>query len=134
MVSRIYVEKRDGFDGEARALSHELRHMLGISSLTGLRIINRYDVEGISEELFEQCVPIVFSEPQTDRATREMPEVAEGARVFAVESLPGQFEMRDASAAECIQLVSQGERPTVRNAKGDVVLFDVGCRQRFSAS
>ena len=117
MVSRIYVEKRDGFDGEARALSHELRHMLGISSLTGLRIINRYDVEGISEELFEQCVPIVFSEPQTDRATREMPEVAEGARVFAVESLPGQFDMRDASAAECIQLVSQGERPTVRNAK-----------------
>ena len=117
MVSRIYVEKRDGFDGEARALSHELRHMLGISSLTGLRIINRYDVEGISEELFEQCVPVVFSEPQTDRATREMPEVAEGARVFAVESLPGQFDMRDASAAECIQLVSQGERPTVRNAK-----------------
>ena len=117
MVSRIYVEKRDGFDGEARALSHELRHMLGISSLTDLRIINRYDVEGISEELFEQCVPVVFSEPQTDRATREMPEVAEGARVFAVESLPGQFDMRDASAAECIQLVSQGERPTVRNAK-----------------
>ena len=117
MVSRIYVEKRDGFDGEARALSHELRHMLGSSSLTGLRIINRYDVEGISEELFEQCVPVVFSEPQTDRATREMPEVAEGARVFAVESLPGQFDMRDASAAECIQLVSQGERPTVRNAK-----------------
>ena len=117
MVWRIYVEKREGFDGEARALSHELRHMLGIGSLTGLRLINRYDVEGISEELFEQCIPTVFSEPQTDLATREMPEVAKGATVFAVESLPGQFDMRDASAAECIQLISQGERPVVRNAK-----------------
>jgi phosphoribosylformylglycinamidine synthase len=117
MVWRIYVEKREGFDGEAKALSHELRHMLGISSLTRLRLINRYDVEGISEELFESCVPTVFSEPQTDRATREMPEVAPNSIVFAVESLPGQFDMRDASAAECIQLISQGERPTVRNAK-----------------
>ncbi len=79
-------------------------------------------------------MPVVFSEPQTDRATREMPEVAEGARVFAVESLPGQFDMRDASAAECIQLVSQGERPTVRNAKvyvleGDYVINPVEARE-----
>ncbi|MGL5172420.1 MAG: phosphoribosylformylglycinamidine synthase, partial [Olsenella sp.] len=117
MVSRVFVEKKDGFDGEAKALSHELRHMLGIEGLANLRLINRYDVEGISEELFDTCVPTVFSEPQTDNATREMPAVSEGDVVFAVESLPGQFDQRADSASECVQLISQGERPTVRSAK-----------------
>ena len=117
MVSRIYVEKKPGFDGEARALERELRTLLGIDALAGLRLINRYDVEGISEELFEACVPTVFSEPQTDRATTSMPPTAPDAVVFAVEFLPGQFDQRADSASECIQLISQGERPIVRSAK-----------------
>ena len=116
MVSRIYVEKKPGFDVEAQQLAHELRSILGITSLDGLRLVNRYDVEGISQELFDQCVPTVFSEPQVDVASAELPQ-ADGAQVFAVEFLPGQFDQRAASASECIQLISQGERPEVRSAK-----------------
>ena len=116
MVSRVYVEKKPGFDVEAQQLAHELRDILGIERLEGLRLVNRYDVEGISDELFAQCVPTVFSEPQSDVATLEMPAV-EGAAVFAVEYLPGQFDQRADSASECIQLISQGERPEVRSAK-----------------
>ncbi len=116
MVSRVYVEKKPGFDVEAQQLAHELRDILGIERLEGLRLVNRYDVEGISDELFEQCVPTVFSEPQSDVAALEMP-AAEGAAVFAVEYLPGQFDQRADSASECIQLISQGERPEVRSAK-----------------
>ena len=116
MVSRIYVEKKPGFDVEAQQLAHELRSILGITSLEGLRLVNRYDVEGIPQELFDQCVPTVFSEPQVDVASAELPQ-ADGAQVFAVEFLPGQFDQRAASASECIQLISQGERPEVRSAK-----------------
>ena len=116
MVSRVYVEKKAGFDVEAKALEHELRDILGVKGLTGLRLINRYDVEGISDELFEQCVPTVFSEPQTDDVCYELPD-APGAIVFAVEALPGQFDQRADSASQCIQLISCGERPEVRNAK-----------------
>ena len=116
MVSRVYVEKKPGFDVEAQQLAHELRDILGIERLEGLRLVNRYDVEGISDELFAQCVPTVFSEPQSDVATLEMP-AADGAAVFAVEYLPGQFDQRADSASECIQLISQGERPEVRSAK-----------------
>lgn len=118
MVSRVYVEKKPGFDGEAKQLKEELRSLLGVGALENLRMVNRYDVEGISDELFAQCVPTVFSEPQSDIATLEMPE-ANGAAVFAVEYLPGQFDQRADSASECIQLISQGERPEVRSAKVD---------------
>ncbi len=117
MVSRVYVEKKPGFDVEARELSHELRHTLEIKGLKNVRIINRYDVEGISKELFERCVPTVFSEPQSDDAFFELPTFAKTAKVFAVEFLPGQFDQRAASASECIQLISQGERPEVASAK-----------------
>ena len=117
MVSRVYVEKKPGFDGEAKALERELRTLLGIDGITNLCIVNRYDVEGIDEELFASCVPTVFSEPQADNASAQMPAVADGAAVFAVEFLPGQFDQRADSASECIQLISQGERPTVRSAK-----------------
>ena len=117
MVSRIYVEKKPGFDVEAHELSHELRHTLGVKGLKNVRIINRYDVEGISDELFEQCVPTVFSEPQSDDTFRNLPKFAKSAKVFAVEFLPGQFDQRAASASECIQLISQGERPEVASAK-----------------
>ena len=116
MVSRVYVEKKPGFDVEAKQLGHELRHTLGVGALTGLRIVNRYDVEGISKSLFEKCIPTVFSEPQSDVATTRRP-AARGAKVFAVEFLPGQFDQRANSASECIQLISQGERPTVASAK-----------------
>mgnify|MGYP003282725051 FL=1 len=93
MVSRVYVEKKPGFDVEAQQLAHELRTILGVEALVGLRLVNRYDVEGISDELFEACVPTVFSEPQSDVATFELPQ-ADGAAVFAVEYLPGQFDQR----------------------------------------
>ncbi|RVU97469.1 phosphoribosylformylglycinamidine synthase [Coriobacteriales bacterium OH1046] len=116
MVSRVYVEKKPGFDLEAEALARELHDLVGISTLSGLRLINRYDVEGASDELFARCIASVFSEPQSDTATFEMPDTG-GARVFAVEFLPGQFDQRADSASECIQLISQGERPLVRSAK-----------------
>ena len=128
MVSRVYVEKKPGFDVEAKALEKELREILGISGLEDLRLVNRYDVEGISDKLFEACVPTVFSEPQSDVTCRDLfsldesyddgfTPVPQDAAVFAVEALPGQFDQRAASASECIQLISQGERPEVRYAK-----------------
>lgn len=135
MVSRVYVEKKPGFDVEAQQLCSELHSILGIDGLAGLRLVNRYDVEGISDELFAQCVPTVFSEPQSDIAATEMPD-ADGAVVFAVEYLPGQFDQRADSASECIQLISQGERPEVRSAKvymlaGDLTEADVEAIKRY---
>ena len=116
MVSRVYVEKKPGFDVEAQQLLGELRTILQIDALSGVRLVNRYDVEGISDELFEQCVPTVFSEPQSDDVSFELPD-AKGAAVFAVEYLPGQFDQRADSASECVQLISCGDRPDVRSAK-----------------
>ena len=129
MVFRVYVEKKPGFDVEAQQLAGELRTILGLTGLKALRIVNRYDVEGISQELFDQTVPTVFSEPQVDNVAYDLPDFA-GAKVFATEFLPGQFDQRADSAAECIQLISQGERPTVRSAKlyaleGDLTAADV---------
>ncbi len=115
MVYRIYVEKKAGFDGEAQHLLHELRTLLGIGTLTGLRLLNRYDVEDITEALFDQCVSTVFSEPPVDDTYATLPRG--GATAFAVEYLPGQFDQRADSASECIQLISQGERPLVRTAR-----------------
>ena len=115
MVYRIYVEKKPGFDGEAQALQNELCSLLGIEQLTGLRLLNRYDVEGIDQELFDQCVSTVFSEPPVDDTYTELPAWSDSC--FAVEYLPGQFDQRADSAAECIQLISQGERPLVRSAR-----------------
>ena len=115
MVYRIYVEKKPGFDVEANGLKNEINGLLGIQSLTGLRLLNRYDVEGIDEELFAQCSGTVFSEPPVDNTYAKLP-LNEGV-TFAVEYLPGQFDQRADSAAECIQLISQGERPLVRSAR-----------------
>ena len=114
MVYRVYVEKKPGFDHEAAALYGELTSFLGIGGLTGVRILNRYDVENIDAALFEQAVSNVFSEPMLDEVYREMPEYA-GA-VFAAEYLPGQFDQRADSAAQCIQLLAQVDRPDVRTA------------------
>ena len=114
MVYRIYVEKKPGFDGEAQALLHELVELVGIRSLKGLRLLNRYDVEGLDKELFDKAIPTVFSEPPVDLTYDALPAAG---HIFAVEYLPGQFDQRADSASQCIQLLSQGERPEVRSAK-----------------
>ncbi|MDK7724083.1 phosphoribosylformylglycinamidine synthase [Slackia exigua] len=116
MVSRVYVEKKPGFDVEARRLARELRDILGIARLESVRLVNRYDVEGIDEDLFARCVPTVFSEPPSDDVAFDLP-AREGETVFAIEPLPGQFDQRSDSASECIQLISQGARPDVHAAK-----------------
>ena len=115
MVYRIYVEKREGLQNEAKALLSDINNLLSIKSLTDVRVINRYDAENIDKELFDYAVGAVFSEPQLDIAMDEVD--LSGATVFAVEYLPGQFDQRADSAAQCIQIISQGERPEVRSAK-----------------
>ena len=115
MVCRIFVEKKPGLDNEARALLTDAKTLLGIESLEKVRLLNRYDAENISPELFDYAVKTVFSEPQLDIATAEADTA--GAAVFAVEYLPGQFDQRADSAAQCIQIISQGERPLIRSAK-----------------
>ena len=112
---RVYVEKKPGFDVEAQQLFAELRDILGVDDLTGVRVIRRYDVEGISDELFAGAVAGVFGEPAVDEVFYELPQAGDAA-LFAVEYLPGQFDQRAESASECIQLISQGERPAVRSA------------------
>ena len=114
MVYRIFVEKREPFANEAASLLQDATHLLGVKGLKKIRIFNRYDVENITEELFSYAVKTVFCEPQTDVASSEisLPD----AVVFAVEYLPGQFDQRADSAAQCIQIISRGERPTVRSA------------------
>ena len=115
MVYRIYVEKKKAVASEAAGLLSDIRAFLGIESLEELRILNRYDVEGIDRELFEYCIGTVFSEPQLDDTYNE-PD-SSGYYVFAVEPLPGQFDQRADSAAQCIQIISQQERPAVASAK-----------------
>ncbi len=115
MVYRVYVEKKKELANEAKALLSDARSLLGITSLTDVRILNRYDAENITEELFSYAKGTVFSEPQLDIVSDE-PDLA-GAVVFAVEYLPGQFDQRADSAAQCIQIISTGERPLVRTAK-----------------
>ncbi len=115
MVYRVYVEKREGLAHEADSLRYEIRHLLQIRSLERVRILNRYDVEHLECGLFEASKDKVFSEPQLDTVSDSFD--ADGAVVFAVEYLPGQFDQRADSAAQCIQILSQGERPTVRTAK-----------------
>ena len=116
MVYRVYVEKKNSEALEAKALYSDISNFLGVKGLDSLRIINRYDVENIEQELFERCKSTVFSEPQLDVVSNSL-QGTEGCEVFAVEYLPGQFDQRADSAAQCIQIVSQGERPTVRTAK-----------------
>ena len=116
MVYRIYVEKKAGLAGEAESLLSDICSFLGIAAAESVRVINRYDVENIEEELFKQCINTVFSEPQLDN-TYENIDYSENAFVFAVEYLPGQFDQRADSAAQCIQIISKTDRPDVRTAK-----------------
>ncbi len=115
MVYRVFVEKKDGLQNEAKGLLSEAKNLLGITALENIRLWNRYDAENITEELFNYSVKTVFSEPQLDTASEELD--APGAAVFAVEPLPGQFDQRADSAAQCIQILSQGDRPLIRSAK-----------------
>ncbi|MBE6644582.1 MAG: phosphoribosylformylglycinamidine synthase [Ruminococcaceae bacterium] len=115
MVYRIYVEKKTGLDNEAQALKNEISAFLGITSVERVRILNRYDAENITKELFDYAIGTVFSEPQLDDVYTEVEN--DGAKVFATEYLPGQFDQRADSAAQCIQLISQGDKPSVASAK-----------------
>ena len=122
-VKRIYVEKRPEYAVEAQHLLWEIRHILLIKSVTGLRLLNRYDAEGVADELYARCVPVVFSEPQVDVTYTKLPET--DGTVFAVEYLPGQFDQRADSCAECIQLVGQCDRPTIRTARVYILEGDI---------
>ncbi len=127
MVYRIFVEKKKEFANEAKSLRYDVRHLLSIKSLTDVRVINRYDAEEIDEALFDYAVKTVFSEPQLD-LTYTDPDLS-GATVFAVEFLPGQFDQRADSAAQCIQIISQGERPIVRSAKVYALYGDLSAEE-----
>ena len=115
MVYRIFVEKKAGFDNEAVSLTKELKEILQLKNVESVRVINRYDVEDIEKELFDYASSTVFSEPQMDVATGFVD--FNGAYVFAVEYLPGQYDQRADSASQCIQIISQKNRPIVKTAK-----------------
>ena len=133
MVYRVYVEKRPGLTAEADALLGDIRTLLRIESLESLRLFNRYDVENITPELFDYSVKTILSEPQLDLVTDTLPE---GGIVFAVEYLPGQFDQRADSAAQCIQILTQGDRPLVRSARvyqlmGNLTAEDVAAIKKY---
>ncbi|NBH97561.1 phosphoribosylformylglycinamidine synthase [Anaerotruncus sp. 1XD22-93] len=124
-VRRVYVEKKPAFAGAAKELSHEIRSYLGIGSLTGVRELIRYDVENVSDEVFERACKTVFSEPPVDVLYKESFDVAAGARVFSVEYLPGQFDQRADSAVQCVKFLKEDEEPIIKSATTYVVEGDV---------
>lgn len=115
MVHRVYVEKRPGFDVEAQALKRDLTDFLKTEGLETLRLLNRYDVEGVDQALFGESVKTILSEPQLDEVYYDLPQGS--GMAFAVEYLPGQFDQRADSAAQCVQLASRREKPLVRTAR-----------------
>ncbi|MBQ6950379.1 MAG: phosphoribosylformylglycinamidine synthase, partial [Clostridia bacterium] len=123
MVYRVYVEKKKELALEAGALLSDIRSLLNIGSVENVRIINRYDAEDMDKDLFDYACTTVFSEPQLDDISAEIH--TENDIVFAVEYLPGQFDQRADSAAQCIQLISQGNRPVIRTAKVYVISGNV---------
>ena len=123
MVYRVYVEKKNELANEAKSLLGDLTSLLGIKELTDVRVINRYDVENITEDLFDYSVKTVLSEPQLDNVFYDLD--AKDGRVFAVEYLPGQFDQRADSAAMCIQIISKENKPTIRTAKVYVLKGDI---------
>ena len=134
MVYRVYVEKKAELASEAKSALSDIRGLLGITSLENIRVLNRYDVENMEAALFDYCKGTVFSEPQLDIVTSDLEN--DGAYVFAVEYLPGQFDQRADSAAQCIQIISEGERPVVRTAKiyrlyGDLSAEDIARIKKY---
>ncbi len=117
MVYRIYVEKKPQFAVDGGAVLADLNVALGMNSVENVRVINRYDCEKLPEENFRAAIPTVFSEPPVDEVFYDLPELAADERMFAVEFLPGQFDQRADSAAQCIQMLCPGERPVVKYAK-----------------
>ena len=134
MISRLFVERKEGLAQEAEALFKDAKFLLGVERLEKVRIINRYDVENLSAEILEKAKKTVFSEPQTDNISEELKIDTDFA--FAVEYLPGQFDQRADSASVCIQLMSKGERPTIKTAKiyllyGDISDTDVQAIKKY---
>ena len=125
MVTRVFVEKRKGFDVEARHMMADLRDNLGLKAIEDLRILNRYDVSGLSGEEFEAAARTILSEPNVDNVYDENYTVGGDYKVFATEYLPGQYDQRADSASQCVQLLTQGERPQVAYAKVIAVKGDL---------
>ena len=120
-VRRVYVEKKPAFAVQAKDLRHELRKYLGVSGLTGVRVLIRYDVENISDDVFEKACKTVFAEPPVDTLYKESFEMAENARAFSVEFLPGQFDQRADSAVQCVQFIKEDELPVIKTATTYVI-------------
>ena len=124
-VKRVYVEKKPDFAVQAKELKHEISSYLGIKTVTGVHVYIRYDVENISDETFEKACGCVFSEPPVDILYKEEIPVAEGARVFSVEYLPGQFDQRADSAVQCVQFLKEDEQPIIKSATTYVIEGDI---------
>ena len=124
-VRRIYVEKKEAFAGKARGLHSEIKNYLGINEVTGVRVLIRYDVENISDEIFEAACNCVFSEPPVDILYKESFEIAENAHVFGVEYLPGQFDQRADSAVQCVKFLKEDEAPVITSAITYVIEGDI---------
>ena len=115
-VRRVYVEKKGSYDVQQKALAHEIRNYLGIEDVEYVRILNRYDVENVSDETFERACNGIFAEPPVDVLWKEEAPVGSGDSLFSVEFLPGQFDQRADSAVQCIQFVKEDEQPVIRTA------------------
>ena len=124
-VRRVYVEKKIPYAVKARELKEEIGSYLGITEVSGVRVLNRYDVENLSEETFERAVRMVFAEPPVDILYRENLEIGDGTRVFCVEFLPGQFDQRADSAMQCLQFLNEEEEPVVRTATTYLIEGDI---------
>src|SRR5689334_21271044 len=116
-VKRIFVEKKPGFDIEAQSLYHDCKQNLGISNLQGLRIVNRYDVAGITEDEYQRARQVVIAELPVDLVYDEEFPIDAALKVIASEFLPGQYDQRADSAAQCIQILTEHERPLVKVTK-----------------
>ena len=120
-VRRVYVEKKPAYAVQAKELKHEIRSYLGIDNMTGVRVLIRYDVENISDEVFEAACKTVFSEPPVDQLYRENFEMGSDDRTFSVEYLPGQFDQRADSAVQCVKFLNEDEDPVIRSATTYVI-------------
>ena len=132
-IKRLFVEKKKGFDIEAGAMCRDLKENLGLNSLTGVRMINRYDIEGMTDAEIELTKNTVFAEPQVDNLIFDDIKITDG-KFFAMEYLPGQFDQRADSAAQCVQIMTGGDKPKVRTAKIVVLLGDISEEQLEAAA
>ena len=124
-VKRLLVEKREGFDLEAKALMKDLKDSLHIDCIDDLRLLNRYDIEGLSDEICDSASKTIFSEPNLDVVYKEDVEYDKDAKVFAVEYLPGQYDQRADWAAQCVQIINEGQRPSINSAKLYILTGDI---------